>query len=80
VTLVVSVLRKAEGTGALLKTGRRERRRGHIVQAAVRAVVAIIHSPTIGIICQLIDIQEQFSVEQFVPESGVERLDIAIFP
>jgi len=34
-------LSKAEGTGALLKTHRRECRRGHVIQAAVRAAANI---------------------------------------
>ena len=64
----------------MLKTGRRERRRGHGAQAAVRPIVVIVHPPAVRNISQLIDTQEQFLLEQFVPESAVERLDIAIFP
>jgi len=80
VTVILAVLRKAEGTGALLKTARRERGRGHVVQAAVRPVVVIIHAPAVRNISQLIDAQEQLSVKQFVPEPAVERLNIAVFP
>ena len=79
-TPVLAVLRKAEGTGALLKTDRCERRRGHVVQAAVRPIVVIIHPPAIRNISQFVDAQEQFSVEQFISEPAVERLDIAVLP
>ena len=57
------VLSKVERSGALLKTLRRTRCRGHIVQTAVRAVVIIIHPPTIANISQFINIQKQFPVQ-----------------
>lgn len=79
-TLTLAVLSKAEGTGALLKTNLCKRGRSHVVQAAVRTVVIIIHPPAIRNISQLIDVQEELSIEQFISESAVERLDIAVFP
>jgi hypothetical protein len=40
----------------------------------------MVHSPVVGNISQLVDVQEQFAVEQFVPEAAVERFDIAVLP
>ena len=66
------IISKAEGTGALLKTHRCECRRGHVIQAAVRPVVIVIHPPAIRNISQFINTQEQFSIEQFISEPAVE--------
>ena len=64
----------------MLKTHRRESRRGHIIQAAVRPIVIVIHPPAIRNISQFTNTQKQLSIEQFISELAVERLDIAIFP
>ena len=50
------VLSKVEGTGALLKTHRRECRRGHVIQGAVRPIVIVIHPPAIRNISQFITV------------------------
>ncbi len=46
----------------------------------MRPVVIIIHSPAIRNISQFINTQEQLSIEQFISEPAVERLDVAILP
>ena len=53
---------------------------GHIPQRAVRPIVIIIHPPAIHSIPQLVDMKEQLTVEQFIPQRAVEGLDTPILP
>jgi len=62
-----------EGTEALLKTNRGKRRWSHIIQAAMRPVMIVIHSPPIYNISQFSNAQEQFSIEKRPSEASCGR-------
>ena len=66
----------ASHSPALLGIGRR----GLIVQTAVRSVVIIVHPPAFHNIFQFGQIQKQFTIQQLISYTGVERFNIAIFP
>jgi hypothetical protein len=53
---------------------------GNSSPACHSTLAIIIHPLAIHNISQLINVQEQLSNEQFISESAVERLDIAILP
>ena len=46
----------------------------------MRAIVIVIHPPAICNISQLINTQKQLSIEQFISQSAIKRLNIAILP
>ena len=60
------------------RTRCRERRRRHPVQRAVRAVVMVIPSPPLRHVLRLLQTQEPFEVQEFIPQIPVERLDVRI--
>ena len=57
-----------------------ELRRGLVVQGTMRPVVVVIKPPAIDDPPGVFQTEEQLAIQQFVPETAVEALDVAVFP
>lgn len=51
-----------------------------VLQRTMRSAVIVIKPPTINDPTGLRQAKEQFSIQQFVPETTVEALHVAVFP